>query len=681
MDAKDSVSYIKGVGAKTSEMLNKCGIYSIMDLLLYFPRDYEIIQHASSVDGNFAANKIIIDCEFIKAVSDIRTKTGKIITTLLFKDNSSTFKCRWFNQPYMKNRFVAGNRYKVTGRLENYNGEKIILNPSISNIGLQDIKKERKIVPIYPLKGALTNNLLLKLIISVLTNIQIEDDFPEYLIKKYNLCSLDFAIRNIHIPESVEVMKVSRKRLKFQELFTYSLKVLMLRDYINKSHTGISFDISKELKLLKSKIPFKLTDAQSKVIKEVLIDEKSSRPMNRLLQGDVGSGKTIAALIAMFNVVKNGYQAVMMAPTEILAVQHYNEAKKLLENFNINVELLVGSMSNKNKETIKSGLKEGSINIIIGTHALFEDNVNFYNLGIVVTDEQHRFGVMQRCKLFSKGKNVDVLVMTATPIPRTLSLCLYGDLDVSIIDELPPGRTRIKTKFIDKSFKDKAYKFALDEINRGRQVYVVCPLVEQNDELDVSSVTGLYHDLKTKYFKNIPAAVLYGKMPSKEKESIMEAFKRGEIKVLISTTVIEVGINVPNATLIIIENAERFGLAQLHQLRGRVGRGNFQSYCVLIADVKNDIIRRRMDVICSSTDGFFIAEEDLKLRGPGEIFGYRQHGEDGLIIADVIEDLELFKEANVEAKVLLLNNTEENNKIRNEIMKKIEKTSRFICFN
>lgn len=682
MDVNSSISCIKGVGPRTSEVLNKCGIFNIMDLLLYFPRDYEMIEHAEAVGNDMSGTmKVIIDCEFIKAAQDIRTKTGKLITTLMFRDNISMLKCKWFNQPYMKNRFIIGNKYRLMGKLENYNGEKIILNPSIAVITSELVKKEKKFLSIYPLKDKLTNSLLTKLIFTVLDSIKIEDDFPTYLIKKYNLCELEFAIRNIHKPESISALEVSKRRLKFQELFTYSLKVSMLRDYVNQSNSGISYSMSKELNLLKDKLPFKLTSAQSRVIKEVLKDEKSARPMNRLVQGDVGSGKTIVAFIAMFNVVKNGYQAVMMAPTEILATQHYEEAKNLFQDFNVNIGLLVGSMTSKNKAAIKTKLLEGSIDIVIGTHALFEENVNFSNIGLVVTDEQHRFGVMQRCKLFCKGKNVDVLVMTATPIPRTLTLCLYGDLDVSVIDELPPGRIKIKTKYINKSSKDNAYKFALNEIYKGRQVYIVCPLVEENDELDITSVIGLYDDLKSKYFKDIPSAILYGKMSPKEKESIMNSFKRGELKVIISTTVIEVGINVPNATLMIIENSERFGLAQLHQLRGRVGRGNFESYCILIADVKNDIIRRRMEIMCSSTDGFFIAEEDLKLRGSGEIFGYRQHGEDGLILADVIEDINMLRAANHEAKKLLLNDTEENIKIKNEIMKKIEQSARFICFN
>jgi ATP-dependent DNA helicase RecG len=474
---------------------------------------------------------------------------------------------------------------------------------------------------------------------------------------------------------------MARKRLKFQELFTYSLKILMLKDYINKNRNGIAFNIAPELKQLKQSLPFELTNAQSRVVREVLIDQKKNKQMNRLIQGDVGSGKTIVSIISMFNIVKNGYQAVMMAPTEILASQHYEEIKKVLYNFNLNIRLLRGNMPSKEKAAIKEDLRSGKIDIIVGTHALLEEDVVFKNLGIVVTDEQHRFGVMQRSTLFNKGKNIDILVMTATPIPRTLALYLYGDLDVSIIDELPPGRQKIETFYIDERKKAKVYEFALKEIVQGRQVYVVCPLVEENEELSINSVEKLFNELSEHYFKGIDVAIMHGKMPNKLKEDIMNKFKNNEIKVLISTTVIEVGINVPNATVMIIENAERFGLAQLHQLRGRVGRGSFKSYCILVANIKNEIVQRRLEIIQQNSDGFKIAEEDLKMRGSGELFGFRQHGENNLILADLINDLELLKLANSEAKKLLISNSKDDIDIKAQIFRQFEQTSKFICFN
>lgn len=683
MNVQDSINQLKGVGPKTEYLLNKCGIHTVMDLLLYLPRSYDTIYLCNSINNGNTCNKIIVRCEFIKFSSDIRTKTGKILTTLIFKNNDKPFKCRWFNQPYIKNKFIIGQSYTLCGRIEEYKGEKMLLNPSFLN----DSNKEEstssgnKIIPIYPLKDGITNNLMIKLISGILKNIVIKENFPQWIIQKYNLCSLDYAVRNIHSPESINNLNASIRRLKFQELFTYSLKIRMLKEYMSESHDGISFKISNDLVVLKNKLPYLLTSAQSRAIKEILIDEKLGKPMNRLLQGDVGSGKTIVAFIAMFNVIRNGYQAVLVAPTEILAMQHFKEAVKLFSSFGIRIELLTGNVSNKCKEKIKSSIKNGDVDLIIGTHALFEQDVNFNNLGMVVTDEQHRFGVMQRSKLFCKGKNIDILVMTATPIPRTLTLYLYGDLNVSVIDELPPHRTKIKTRYIDKAMKNQAYEFALKQISLGRQVYLVCPLVEENEELDISSVTKLYEELNRNYFQNVKAEILFGKMPPKDKEKIMEDFSSGKIQVLISTTVIEVGINVPNATLMIIENAERFGLAQLHQLRGRVGRGTYESYCILIADIKNELIRKRMEIMSSSTDGFFIAEQDLKLRGSGDIFGYRQHGEDGLLIADAVTDFEILKSAVEESENLLRSNNKDDINIKNEILNKIEQTSRFICFN
>jgi len=455
----------------------------------------------------------------------------------------------------------------------------------------------------------------------------------------------------------------------------------MLKEFMKEHNDGIQFKIAPELIILKKKLPFELTKAQSRVVREILIDQKKNKGMNRLLQGDVGSGKTIVAIITMFNVVKNGYQAAMMAPTEILARQHYEEIQNVLKNFSLNIQILSGSTTPKNKQLIKQELKSGTIDIIVGTHALIEDNVEFKNLGMIVTDEQHRFGVSQRNRFSNKGKNIDILVMTATPIPRTLSLYLYGDLDVSIIDELPPGRQKIDTSYESMGSSKKVYDFALNEILKGRQVYIVCPLVAENEEMKLSSVEMLYEKLKKEQFRSIEIGMVYGKMPSKLKNEIMDKFKLGEIKALISTTVIEVGVNVPNATVMIIENSERFGLAQLHQLRGRVGRGKHKSYCILLANITNNIVRRRLEILIKSNDGFYIAEEDLKTRGAGELFGIKQHGESGLILADVIEDINILKLANGEAKELIQSNNIEDVRLKNEIIEKIEQSSSYICFN
>lgn len=679
MNIYDNINVLKGVGPKTTEILNKLFIFNIMDLLLYFPRDYEVISLCRNIDNNKTNQKVIVKCRVQKIERDIRTKSGKVITTILFNSGSNYFKGKWFNQPYMKNNFRLNNTYTISGKMEQFNNELFIMNPKILRERLPDNAGQR-IIPKYTLKSGISNNSIMKLIAYLLSNIKIEENLPKSLIEKYKLLDLDTSIKTIHNPDNFKKLNQARRRLKFQELFTYSLKLLMLkRRTLNVS--GMGFRIADDLIKLKNSLPYPLTKAQNKVIREILMDEKREKTMSRLVQGDVGSGKTIVALISIFNVIKNGYQACLMAPTEILAKQHFIEAEKLFESFNINIKLLTGSTGKKEKDRIKDLLKVGEIDFVVGTHALIEDDVEFKRLGIVVTDEQHRFGVMQRSKLTNKSRNVDTLVMTATPIPRTLTLCLYGDLDVSIIDELPPGRQKIETRYVSKINKDKAYNFVLSEIEKGRQAYVVCPLVQENEVLNITSVEELFNDLKNKYFKEESIKMLHGKMNSKEKEKIMEEFKTGKVKVLISTTVIEVGINVPNATVMVVENAERFGLSQLHQLRGRVGRGKYKSYCILIPDIKNDIIRRRMEIMESSNDGFFIAEQDLKIRGGGEVFGFKQHGEDEFLISDVVEDIGIFKFANIEAKRLIMSTDERDLRIKEQILDKLEKTSRFICFN
>ena len=678
MNTYSDVKYIKGVGPKMAENLNKCGIFNVLDLLLYFPRDYEKLSAHKSILQCAESEKVIVECEVLDILKDIRLKNNKTLSTIVFCQGDNEFKGKWFNQTYAKNSFKISNKYIITGKVNKFKDEITIMNPKIvKNTSMVT----NKIIAKYPLKNNLTNNFLNKIVSDVLCNIEIIENLPKWLVEKYCFCSLSDATRNIHSPKSLVLLKESRKRLKFQELFTYSLKILMLKEFLKTNNDGIQFKIAKELTTLKNQLPFGLTKAQSKVIREILIDQKKNIGMNRLLQGDVGSGKTIVAIITMFNVVKNGYQAAMMAPTEILAKQHYEEIQNVLKGFSLNIQILCGSTTPKNKQLIKQELKSGTIDIIIGTHALIEDNVVFQNLGMIVTDEQHRFGVSQRNRFSNKGKNIDILVMTATPIPRTLSLYLYGDLDVSIIDELPPGRKMIDTSYKSMSSSRQVYDFALNEINKGRQVYIVCPLVEENEEIKLSSVEKLYEKLKKEQFSAIEIGMVYGKMPSKLKNEIMDKFKTGKIKALISTTVIEVGVNVPNATVMIIENAERFGLAQLHQLRGRVGRGVNKSYCILLANITNNIVRRRLEILIKSNDGFFIAEEDLKTRGAGELFGIRQHGESGLILADVIEDINILKLANNEAKKLIHSNNIEDMLLKNEIIEKIEQSSSYICFN
>jgi len=672
-----SVTAIKGVGPKMAEKLSKCGIYSILDLLLYFPRDYESIFIVEDLDEVDSKGKIILEVGVERILPDIRTKTGKILTTIRFIHKGRLVKGIWFNQPYVKSSFRIGSRYVISGIIEKQGRDFIIKNGTIMR---NTTTESTDIMARYPLRDDISNTFINKIVTETLNTVKIQENLPKSILDEHDFMSLDSAIRNIHNPKSLKLLEEARKRLKFQELFTYSLKLMALK-HRSINSKGISFSISKDLKELKDKLPFQLTDAQTRTVREILRDQKKPSPMNRLVQGDVGSGKTIVAFIALFNAIMNGYQGAMMAPTEILAKQHYYEAEKVFKDFNITIELLTGSTTEKNKNLIKEKLLKGEIDLIIGTHALIEDNVQFKNLGLIITDEQHRFGVGQRTRFGNKREDIDVLVMSATPIPRTLCLYLYGDLEVSIIDTLPPGRKPIDTYYLSTQEKGRIYNFALEEIKKGRQIYVVCPLVEENEDMKLSSVTALYEELKKTYFKSMEIAILHGKMSNKDKNLIMNEFKEGNIKVLISTTVIEVGVNVPNATVMIIENAERFGLSQLHQLRGRVGRGSHKSYCVLVANIKSETTKKRMDIMKNSNDGFYIAEQDLKLRGSGEMFGLRQSGENGLILSDLSEDFRLFKIANQEAKKFINNKDEENKRILKEIMINLEKSTSYICFN
>ncbi|EIL8446062.1 ATP-dependent DNA helicase RecG [Clostridium perfringens] len=673
----DDIGLVKGVGPKLKERLNKVGIFTVLDLLLYFPRDYEFLNDDISLNGDTSDEKAILKCKVQSYGSSIRTRNGKTLTTINFTYNNLKVIGKWFNQPYIKRNFILGNEYNLMGKFKKVNNTLEVINPLIP---CKEANKS-EILPIYTLKNGLTNKILVKLINEILKNMIIKENLPDEIVKKYKLISLDKAIRSIHFPAGRGELQSAINRLKFQELFTYSLKIIMMKAHIKKENSGISFKMSPLLKDLKESLPYTLTNAQSRTLREILLDQKRNIAMNRLVQGDVGSGKTLVALISMFNVYMNGYQTVLMAPTEILANQHYAEAKKYLDKFGVDIELLTGSTKEKEKKRIKGKIASGKEIMLIGTHALIQDDVELNNLGLVVTDEQHRFGVEQRSRLINKNKRADVLVMTATPIPRTLSLYLYSDLDISIIDELPPGRKPIDTMLVDMNQRMKAYNFALKEVEKGRQFYIVSPLIEENEKLNLNSVEKIYEELKNGIFKDIRIEILHGKMAGKDKDKIINTFKNGEIKGIISTTVIEVGVNVPNSTMMIIENAERFGLAQLHQLRGRVGRGEHKSYCILIANTKNDITRRRMEIMTESSDGFYIAEEDLKLRGAGEVFGMRQHGDEGFILANVVDDINILKCANHEAKLIVNNINEDNKKLCTEIMRGIERNSRYICFN
>lgn len=676
MDVSNDVSILKGVGPKLLEKLNKCGIFTIMDLLLYFPRDYEFLGNNVSVNEINNDEKNVLTCFCMGCCGDVRTKTGKYLTTIRFNYNGTIIEGKWFNQRFIKNTFKIGEKYDLIGKFKKVGNKIEVVNPIV---GIK-VAMKNEIVPKYSLKEELTDKILIKLISNCLENIKIKDNLPQEMIDKYKMMDLDFAVRNIHFPSGRNELEKAIIRLKFQELFTYSMKLLLLKRKL-KVENGISFPWVKELGDLKAALPYSLTEAQTRVVREILRDQKSLFPMNRLVQGDVGSGKTVVALIAIFNVVKCGYQATLMVPTEILASQHYEEAKKLLEPFGIHIELLTGSTSAKEKRRIKEIITTETPMVVIGTHALIQEDVDFKNLGLVVTDEQHRFGVEQRNRLINKGRRPDVLVMTATPIPRTLALYIYSDLDISVIDKLPPGRKPVKTKFYNDDHRMLAYDLALDEIRKGRQVYIVCPLIEEDEKLSLNSVEKLYDELRDGVFRGINIEILHGKMKPKEKDEIINRFKRDETKVIISTTVIEVGVNVPNASVMIIENAERFGLAQLHQLRGRVGRGQYESYCVLTGNAKTDNTKRRMEIMTESTDGFYISEQDLKLRGSGELFGLKQSGDEGFVLANLYDDVKILRCAREEGKMLL--ESEDPNKVKlcRDIAYSLERWSKYICFN
>lgn len=677
MDIYSSISTLKGVGPKATEKLNRCGIFNILDILLYFPRDYDFIEgnvEFETIDGE---EKLILLCEAKAFKRDVRTKNGKLLTTIDFQYGKHKVTAKWFNQPYVKNNFQKGSQYNLMGKFKRVGNMLEIVGPVVA-CG-EAISNE--IVPKYPLKGDISNKLFEKLINTILAQMNIKENLPQDILDKYKLVSLDSAIRSIHFPENKNMLEKAKTRLKFQELFTYSLKLLLLKYQLKKNSNGIKFEWVDELKLFKESLPFPLTNAQTKVVRDILRDQKSQCPMNRLIQGDVGSGKTIVALIAIFNVIKNNYQSVLMAPTEILATQHYEEAKKVYSQFNIEIELLTGGTSIKEKKRIKERIRGNEPILVIGTHALFQEDVEFGRLGLIITDEQHRFGVEQRSRLMNKGNKADCIVMTATPIPRTLALYLYSDLDVSVIDELPPGRKKIDTRYYEDSKRDIAYELAYDEIKKGRQVYIVCPLIEEDEKEQLNSVETLYEKLTSTIFKNLRVEILHGKMKGNEKDDIIKRFKNHESDVLISTTVIEVGVNVPNASVMIVENAERFGLAQLHQLRGRVGRGQYESYCVLIAKAKSNITKKRMMIMTESSDGFLISEQDLKLRGAGEMFGRKQSGDEGFALANLYEDINILRCAKQEAVNIIKDDSTVNRELVNEISRNLQRSSKYICFN
>lgn len=667
-----SVQYLKGVGPKMYELLNKLSIYTVKDLLEYYPRVYEDRTKVTPISDFQKDQNVLFLGTLIKPVTMVYAKKKKILSTVVVDDSGAIAMLTWFNQVYIKDRIKEGGTYLFYGKVGSVSGSRATLD-SCSIYDVNDLDKIQGLYPIYPLTAGITQNYLFKLINNLMdSGIMVNEIFNEEFRRKYRLAEANYALRNIHFPKSYEMVNVARNRIIFEELFLFQLALLNMKQ-IEVEHTNTNtysdLDESEFLKL----IPFELTGAQRKVVSQIKKDMSSKTVMNRLVQGDVGSGKTMVAAIAMYLAVKNGYQAALMTPTTILANQHYIELSQYFEKLEINVEIITSSSTKKQKEKIIEKLKNNDIDILIGTHSIIEDNVEFNNLGLVVTDEQHRFGVKQRMKLSAKGNVVDTIVMTATPIPRSLAIILYGDLDLSIIDELPPGRKPVETCVVNDSYNQRVYNFLKKQINEGRQVYVVCPLVEENEDLDLNSVEKLYEEYK-KEFNGYNVAILHGKMKNKEKDSIMQEFKANKINILISTTVIEVGISVPNATVMVIENADRFGLAALHQLRGRVGRGSASSYCILKSNNKSAIARQRLDIMRKSNDGFEIAQKDLELRGPGDFFGVRQSGMPEFKLANLLTDTKILESTQEAVKTLIEEDRTlslpQNSKIKNALYNK-----------
>ena len=673
-DLNKNVQYIKGVGEARAKVLNKLGIYTLEDLITYYPRDYEDRSKIKKIAEIADGEKCSIEAEVVSGLNVRMLGRYKSIEKAIVKDETDNCMITWFNQPYLKTQIKRGEKYRFFGKIQVKNGVRELNSPVFDTIDKNN--NTGKIIPVYPLTYEINGNTIRKIIQNGLTLVgNLKETMPKYIIDKYNLIGYDESIKQIHFPRNFESFRKARRRLVFDELLIMQLGLLKLKGENNKEVKGIKYDENIKMSDVINDLPFKLTKAQLNVLEEINNDMEQDKPMNRLLQGDVGSGKTIVAMISAYKAVKSGYQVVILAPTMILAKQHIENFNNILGKYGIKCEGLVGGMTAKQKKLALERIENGEVDIVIGTHAILEENVVFNKLGLVVTDEQHRFGVKQRSTIIAKGENPDVLVMTATPIPRTLALILYGDLDISIIDELPPNRKEIQTFAVSKKLESRVNEFVKKEIDKGRQCYVVCPLVEEQEENDgpkLKSALELAEEYQNKTFKDYKVGVLHGKMRPKEKDEIMQKFKDKEIDILVSTTVIEVGVDVPNASLMIIENAERFGLAQLHQLRGRVGRGEYESYCILKCGGINELIKERMDIMTKTNNGFVIAEKDLELRGSGDFFGTKQHGIPEFKIANLFQDMEALKEVQALAIQIInqdMNLEKEEHKSLNKLVK------------
>lgn len=644
----DNITVLDKIGRKRAELYAKLGVSTVRDLLELFPRAYLDFTSPVPINQTVLNENNIICGQIIKKMSPQRIKGGMVIFKAVMTDGESDITIVIYNSEYMFNRLCVGKEYLLFGKITGNMVRREISSPMIV-----DASTEHKILPVYPLTQGLSQPMLRLTVEQALKSIDDEliDDVPKDIQQRNELCALRFAYNNIHFPADSHSLEISKQRLVFDEIFRLMLGMSMLKSR-SKEATGCVMK-AHSIADFNNSLPFKMTDAQNRAVSECIADMQNTAPMNRLLQGDVGSGKTAVAAACAYFVYKNGYQTALMAPTEILASQHFSTLESFLAPLGVKVTLLTGSMTAAQKTQVRKEIQSGECTVVVGTHALFQEKVVFDKLGLAITDEQHRFGVNQRSSLANKGDNPHRLVMSATPIPRTLALMIFGDLDISVLDELPKGRQPIETYAITgANLRERAYGFVRERLNEGRQAYIVCPLIEES-EMPLHSVTEYATQISQGILKDYRIGLLHGKMPPVEKDEIMKQFKAHQLDVLVSTTVIEVGVDVPNAAVMVIENAERFGLSQLHQLRGRIGRGNHKSYCILITDNVTDECRKRLKILSSTSDGFKISEEDLRLRGPGEFFGSRQHGLPQMKIASLADDIDIIKLAQDEAHKLL----------------------------